>query len=216
MSSQNHHGDAGQTDIPVSFDTISGAILAGGQSTRMGTDKALLQFNGQPVIERVYRSMAGLFNKTVLVTNHPEQYRFLPCPAVADHFVESGPLAGIHAALTWTTTDWVFVVACDMPLISTVVIRYLCNLADDYDAVVPCSSTGTEPLHALYNRRCLTVIEPMLQQGHRRIAELHEATNTHFVPWEEVARLPGAKQSFQNINTPEAFARLSSACRYVR
>lgn len=210
MSTSTHyHGDAGQTGVPISFPDITGAILAGGQSTRMGSDKALLKLDGQRMLERVYRTMAGLFGNILLITNTPERYRFLPCPTAPDRFVGAGSLAGIHAALSHATTDLVFVVACDMPLLSPEVIRHLCSQSDAYDIVVPESCSGIEPLHALYRRSCLPEIEQMLLGDRKRIVELFDRSRTRRVTWPEIAHLPGAAQTFLNLNTPEEFQSLA-------
>lgn len=211
MANQQQHGDVGFAGIPVSFPAITGAILAGGQSTRMGSDKALLELHGQRMLERVYRTMASLFNSTLLVTNQPERYSFLPCPALPDRFVGAGSLAGIHAALTHATTELVFVVACDMPLLSPEVIRYLCSLSEGYEIVVPESSCGLEPLHALYRRSCLPEMEAMLTGSRKRIIELYDLKKTRRVPWHEIAPLPGADRTFLNLNTPAEFQAITAA-----
>jgi len=209
VSNQQQHGDVGLAGIPVSFPAITGAILAGGQSTRMGSDKALLELHGQRMLERVHRTMASLFGSTLLVTNQPERYRFLPCPAVPDQFVGAGSLAGIHAALTHATTEWVFIVACDMPLLSPAVIRYLCSLSEGCEIVVPESSSGLEPLHALYHRSCLPEMAAMLSGSRKRIVELYDLKKTRRVAWHEIAPLPGSDDTFLNLNTPAEFQAAS-------
>lgn len=205
MSNLHQNGDVGLADIPVSFPGITGAILAGGQSTRMGSDKALLELQGQRMLERVHRTMADLFGATLLVTNQPERYAFLPCPALPDQFVGAGSLAGIHAALSHADTELVFVVACDMPFLSPAVIRYLCSLSNGYDIVVPASMTGLEPLHALYRRSCLPEMTAMLTNSRKRITELYAQKKTLQVPWPAIANLPGADHTFLNLNTPGEF-----------
>jgi len=209
VSNLQQHGDVGQAGIPVSFPAITGAILAGGQSTRMGSDKALLELQGQRLLERVHCTMASLFGSTLLITNSPERYAFLPCPAAPDQFVGAGSLAGIHAALTHAATEWVFVVACDMPLLSRSVISYLCSLKDTYEIVVPESSSGLEPLHAIYHRSCLPEMKAMLSGSRKRIIELYDLKKTRRVPWHEIARLPGADRTFLNLNTPAEFEAIT-------
>jgi FdhD protein len=211
VSNLHQHGDVGQAGIPVSFPAITGAILAGGQSTRMGSDKALLELHGQRLLERVHCTMASLFGSALLITNSPERHAFLPCPAAPDQFVGAGSLAGIHAALTHAATEWVFVVACDMPLLSRSVISYLCSLRDTYEIVVPESSSGLEPLHALYHRSCLPEVEAMLSGSRKRIIELYDLKKTRRVPWHEIARLPGAETTFLNLNTPAEFEAITDA-----
>lgn len=206
-TAENSNGDAGCAGIPVLHRSgITGAILAGGRSARMGTDKALLELQGQRLIERVHQRLAGLFATTLLVTNNPEQYSFLACPAVADRYPGEGSLAGIHAALHHAPTDLVFVVACDMPFLDRDLVRHICGLEEGYDAVVPESPEGSEPLHALYRTSCLPVMERMLDNGEKRIRDLIGRVNSRILPWEELARFPGARRSFLNLNTPAEFA----------
>ena len=208
-SSNSRNGDAAQTGIPVSLSSITAVILAGGQSSRMGTDKAMLEIEGKPLIRHVYDILAALFPSPLLITNSPERYSFLNCPTAADLYPGEGSLAGIHAALTHAPTDLVFLVACDMPYVSPDVIRFLCSLSDGFDAVVARSPDGMEPLHAIYRSRCLPVIEQMLRQGKKRIKDALDRVNTRYVTWDELAGLPGAEQTFLNLNTPDEFARFS-------
>lgn len=187
---------------------ITGVILAGGNSTRMGRNKALLHLHGKPLIKQVHDVLGKLFTQTLLITNTPETYSFLPCPAYPDLFVGEGSLAGIHAALHHAPTELIFVAACDMPFISPSVVSHLCGLAEGYDIVVPCSPYGMEPLHALYRRSCLPVAEQLLRSGRKRIFELFDLVQTRRVAWPELAALDGAAQTFLNINTPEEFEAL--------
>lgn len=207
MTSTLQNGDAGYTGIPVSHCTgITGAILAGGRSSRMGTDKALLEIGGIPLIQRVRDILSTLFPHLILITNTPDCYRFLGIPMAGDIYPNEGSLAGIHAALSHAPTDLVFVVACDMPFISPAVVRHLCGLTDGCDAVVPESPDGIEPLHAIYRRSCLPVMEQMLCRGEKRIRDLLNQVQTCRLSWDDLSGLPGARQSFLNLNTPQEFA----------
>ena len=100
-------------------------ILAGGSSTRMKSNKALLPYSGELFIERIYRQLSEVFPEVILVTNAPEQYRFLPCRMVPDEFPGMGSLAGIHAGLKQSRTEHIFVVACDMPYLNSDLIRLI-------------------------------------------------------------------------------------------
>lgn len=208
-TNSRQNGDAAQTGIPVSLSHITAVILAGGQSSRMGTDKAMLEIDGKPLIRHAYDTLTTLFPPPLLITNSPERYRFLNCPTAADLYPGEGSLAGIHAALTHSPTDLVFLVACDMPYLSPEVIRFLCSLSDNHDAVVARSSDGIEPLHALYRRSCLPVMEQMLQQGEKRIRDALGRVNTRYVAWDELSHLPGVHQTFLNLNTPDDFSRIT-------
>lgn len=177
----------------------------------MGSDKALLTLHGERLLERVYHTLADLFGSILLITNHPERYRFLPCPTAPDRFVGAGSLAGIHAALLNATNAWSFVVACDMPFLSPAVISHLCNQREGYQIVVPESPNGPEPLHALYHTSCLPQIETMLTGSHKRIIELYDSKKTCRVSWSDISRLPGADRTFLNLNTPAEFMSAGQA-----
>jgi molybdopterin-guanine dinucleotide biosynthesis protein A len=153
---------------------VTAVILAGGNSTRMKSNKALLPYRGERFIERIYRQLADIFPEVILVTNTPEMYRFLPCRKVSDHFPGMGSLAGIHAGLSHSTTPHIFVVACDMPDLNDTLIRQLVAKADGNDVVIPESEGGMEPLHAVYGKGCLPAMEKTLSSGKRRIVECFE------------------------------------------
>jgi molybdopterin-guanine dinucleotide biosynthesis protein A len=186
---------------------ITAVILAGGASTRMGRNKALLTIEGAPLIEKIYHTMARLFREVVLVTNTPEEYAFLPCATMADRYPGAGPLAGLHAGLLAGTGDWIFMTACDTPFLNPDVIRMICTFVGEYDAVVPVSSGGKEPLQALYGRRCLAMAEQALEQGDGKLLNLLDRVRTRFVTVEELAAIPDAERSFCNVNTPGEYER---------
>ena len=144
---------------------IAGVILAGGRSTRFGSNKALAIVNGKPLIHNVADLMSGLFQECLLVTNTPEEYDFLSLPMTSDRHKGSGPLAGIHAALQEVSETRAFVVACDMPNLSPELIQYLCSINEqDYDAIIPMLKKGLEPLFGIYHKKALPVIEAHLQK----------------------------------------------------
>lgn len=187
---------------------VTGVILAGGNSIRMGSNKALLPFQGGLFIEAIYRNAEQLFDEVLLVTNSPEYYQFLPCRKVADRFAGMGPLAGIHAGLLEAANPRVLAVACDMPYISEKIMRFLAELDEEADVIIPRSPDGLEPLHALYGKECIPAMEEMLVSGRKRIISFFDRVKVHEVATE---KLPGAAPNFShfwNINTPEDYYRL--------
>lgn len=181
---------------------VTGVILAGGQSTRMGSNKALLPMQGGRFIETIYRQLCGLFAKVLLVTNQPEQYRFLPCRTVADIYPGLGPLAGLHAGLHQADTATVFAVACDMPHLNSALIRQLAALRCSADVIIPQGRQGLEPLHALYHKACLCPMERALIEGRRRIISFFPQVAVHTVSSDQIAAIDPGFTSFRNINTP--------------
>ncbi|HEY4745534.1 MAG TPA: formate dehydrogenase accessory sulfurtransferase FdhD, partial [Desulfuromonadaceae bacterium] len=130
---------------PQRISGIAGVILAGGESRRMGRNKAMLTVGGERMIESAYRCLAELFDEVLLVTNTPEVYDFIPCRKINDIYPGMGPLAGIHAALSACNAERAFVTGCDMPSLNAALIRELCAMPDDLDVVIPETPGGLEP-----------------------------------------------------------------------
>lgn len=187
---------------------ITGVILAGGASLRMGSNKALLPHKGGRFIESIFRQLSDIFPEVIVVTNTPEQYQFLPCRKVADLFAGMGALAGIHAGLAQSTHPAVFAVACDMPYLEPRLIRHIAARGTGCDLVLPQSDSGYEPLHALYREGCLPVMEQCLQRGERRIISILPQLRVREIAAAEVARFDPGFDSFSNINTPQDYYRL--------
>ncbi len=195
-------------------DSLGAAILAGGHSTRMGTDKALLQAwpGGPAVIEMVAARLveAGL-PPPLLVTNAPHRHAFLGLRMVADDLPGAGPLGGVFTALNHSPFRRVLVVACDMPLLNPDLVRYMASLPDDADAVVPRHSGESgrqrpEPLHAIYSHRCIEPIRRRLERGSLSIVGLLDELNVRYIEEAELRTFDPHLLSFRNINTPEEWA----------
>jgi FdhD protein len=185
---------------------VTGVILAGGSSSRMGKNKALLEVDGSPIITRIYRTLVSLFHEVIVVTNSPLDYDFLPCRKVPDIYPGCGSIAGLHSALAHSRTAHSFVTACDLPFLNPDIIRYLCDLrTGDYDAVVPFSKGGQEPLHAVYSSACKDIFKNAIQQGERKILDILGRMNIRQVTHDEVQSAGGQTTSFMNVNTPEEY-----------
>lgn len=187
---------------------ITGVILAGGESRRMGCDKSLLPVDGARFIDHIYRRMASLFDEVLVVTNSPGLYQDLPCRKVPDIYYAKGSLAGIHSGLCHARNEQVFVVACDMPLLSSEVIRLLATSAPTAEVVIARNGKGVEPLHARYAKSCLPAIEAVLDRGSRRIVEFFPAVRVHELPAAELLPHDPEGLSFRNINTPQEYYTL--------
>ena len=201
--------DASQGKIPW----VTGVILAGGASSRMGSNKALLPHKGGRFIESIYRELSEIFAEVILVTNTPEQYAFLPCRKVPDLFVGMGALAGIHAGLAQSSNPAAFTVGCDMPHLDPWLIRHIANRGLGCDLVLPRSEFGYEPLHALYREGCLPVMEQCLKNGQRRIVSILPHLRVREIAAAEIARFDPDFDSFSNINTPQEYYDLRSGSK---
>lgn len=175
----------------------------------MGRNKALLTSGGVPLIEKVYRTLSAIFAEVVVVTNTPEEYAFLPCPKIPDRYVGMGSMAGVHAGLSWSRTEWVFVAACDMPYLDASLIRNLAARLKDGVALVPETDAGMEPLHSFYSQKALPYLEEALTGGRQKLLDLLESAGAERVPAPEIARLSPGFKSFANVNTPEDYHRLT-------
>ena len=184
------------------FSGVTGVILAGGKSSRMGSNKALLPYRSGRFIEAIYRQLSSLFEEVLVVTNSPEQYAFLGCRMVSDLFHDMGALAGLHAGLIHSRTPHIFAVACDMPYLNDVVIRTLVARRHQSDVIIPEGENGLEPLHAVYCRSCLSAMETALQTGRRRLISFFPEVQVTRVPGETIRFVDPDLDSFRNINTP--------------
>jgi FdhD protein len=195
---------------------VTGVILAGGASRRMGCDKSLLPLAGARFIERIFRQMSALFDEVLIVTNSPDLYDGLPCRKVPDLYPQKGSLAGIHSGLSHARTDKIFVVACDMPFLSAEVIRRLCERGGEGEVIIPRSERGVEPLHALYNTRCLPAVEEMLDAGEKKIVRFFPRVQVCVMPPTAFADCDPDGRSFRNINTPQEYFALRDGAREER
>ncbi len=186
---------------------ITGIILAGGSSRRMGSEKALLPHPGGRFIEAIHRQMVSLFREVLIVTNTPDLYGFVPCRKVPDLIPGMGALSGIHSGLVHSGTPYIFVVACDMPHLRENLMRHLAGQAAGFDIVVPEGLHGLEPLHAIYGKQALGAIETALRLGKNRVVDFFDTVRIRKVPREEVARFDPEFLSFRNINTPQDYYR---------
>lgn len=180
---------------------ITGVVLAGGKSTRFGRNKALVEWQGKFLIQHVINAMTTVFDECFLVTNTPKTYSFLGLPMIADRCKNQGPLAGIDAALHHCRTPWIFAVACDMPMLSPELITFLCDLAGKgEDAVIPCPTTGPEPLCGLYHKNARPKIAGRLQINEGRLKDLLQELTVRRVLEEEMAALTDSARLFANVN----------------
>ncbi|MDQ3704177.1 MAG: molybdenum cofactor guanylyltransferase [Chloroflexota bacterium] len=194
------------------------AVLAGGASTRMGTNKALLRQhpNGPTMIETVVArlSEAGLAPH-LLVTNSPQDFAFLNIPIVTDDIPGAGSLGGIYTALNHLLYERTLTVACDMPLLNPSLLRYMAFLPTEADVLVPrwTDAEGNrhiETLHAIYSRRCIEPIRKRIEAGKLKVQALLEDVSVEYVDEAELRHYDPQLKSFRNINTPEEWERLRS------
>lgn len=187
---------------------ISVAVLAGGQSRRMGQDKAWLPVGGRPVVERVIERVAPLSDDVTLITNTPDQYRHLGWPMVSDVYPGKGSLGGIYTAIHTARYPFCLVVACDMPFLNADLLSHLISLVPDFDVVIPRVQEFPETLHAIYGRNCLEPIQRRLLADQLKIVAFFNDVRVRYVERDEVARFDPAFRSFLNMNTTADWRRV--------
>lgn len=185
------------------------AIQAGGGSTRMGRDKALLPFLGQPLILRLLDRLQPLASQVLITTNDPAPYAFLGLPLFPDLVPGCGALGGLYTALSAASRPLVAVVACDMPFASPAILAEAARrmVAEEVDVVIPRPPAGLEPLHAVYRRQaCLPHVQAALHAGQRKVISWFDSVRLAVMSPRELARLDPSGQAFLNINTPADLA----------
>ncbi len=195
--------------VPANLPPAGGIVLAGGKSTRMGTNKALLPLRERTLLATVVTALRPLFNEIIVVTNTPELYRDLEVHLVTDVIPGRGPLSGIHAGLLASPHWYNFIVACDMPFLATGFINYLLGQAPGYDAVVPRRGKYLQPLHAVYSQGCLAAIEACLQRQEYQAFAFYPGVRVRYVDIDrlEVKGVNDPEKIFFNINTPADLER---------
>lgn len=195
---------------------VTAVILAGGRSSRMGSNKALLPYRGGLFIESIHRLLRTMFPEVILVTNNPEQFNMLPCRKVPDLFEQMGVLAGIHSGLYHSSNHSIFAVACDMPYLRESLIRSMASRFEAGGVLIPETPGGLEPLHAFYSKECLGAIEKTLLSGQRRIISFFDRIAVSRMTMELVAIHDPLFASFVNINTPGDYFKLRDEERRAR
>jgi len=182
------------------------AIQAGGQSSRMGTDKALILFKGQPLIERIIQRLKPIADEILITSNQPEDLLFLGYPVYPDLYPGLGALGGLYTALYYSQNPVVLIVATDMPFPSLALyqkqIEFLA--AQAMDVVIPASHEGFEPFHAVYRREaCLPAVKQALEIGQKRMISWFPDGKVRVLSVEEVKTYDKRVRAFININTFE-------------
>ena len=179
---------------------ITGIILAGGKSKRMGTDKTLLKLNGVSLLERTIQNLQPVCTSLLISSNNPKHKSF-GHKIVPDELQDGGPIIGIYSCLKKSETDWNFVLSADAPFLEKEFIQHLISQTGKFDAIVPIHKKGNEPLIALYNKSSLPVIEKRIHSGNFKMYDLVEHLNTKFINAE--TWLEKYPKLFHNINRPE-------------
>ncbi len=183
------------------------AVQAGGHSSRMGRDKALIPLSGIPLIEHVLRRAAGLGEEVLITTNRPADFAYLGVRLVADRRPGAGALFGCLTALEAAQGDTVLLLACDLPFVCRPLLEHLLSLANEAQLVIPRWNGVLEPLQAVYSRACVEAVREAVQAGQQRMIDILPKVTRRVVDEATLAQFDPDGLSFFNVNTPQDLAR---------
>ncbi len=189
------------------FDLITGFVLAGGVSRRMGQPKPKLELGGETMLERQIR-LLRMVSRSVAVLGPPGSYLGLAVPIFPDEVPSRGPLGGLYTGLHRTHTEYNLFLGCDLPFMEARFLRFLSQraLESQADVTVPESRDGYEPLCAVYRRRALGAVRASLMAGENKVSRFFLRVRCRRIFWREIARAGFAPRIFDNMNTPGDYA----------
>ncbi len=175
----------------------------------MGRNKALLEFEGESLIQRAVRRLGEVFPEVMIAGGNPGDYAGLGVPVIPDLIPGLGPLSGLHAGLVAARNPYCFLVACDMPHAEPAMAGFFIERWGGAEVVVPRVGGYLEPMHALYHRSCLSQIEVQLTQENVKIIAFYPRVSTVEVTEDELRpRFGSLERIFSNVNTPDDYQRL--------
>jgi len=194
-------------DQDLASDSLTGLVLAGGASRRMGRDKALLKLGSRSLIEVVVEQVSLVCDEVLIISCDLEPYSHLGVGVVQDAFPGVGVLGGLHAGLRAASNELTLAVGCDMPFLNPQLLRAFAAWAEGFDvALLRCGEDEIEPLHGAYRRTCIPAMEDAIRAGQRRILSFFPHVRVRYVTPDEVASVDPDLDSFRNVNTPEDWA----------
>ncbi|MFD2778373.1 molybdenum cofactor guanylyltransferase [Ornithinibacillus salinisoli] len=186
---------------------ICSVVLSGGKSSRMGTNKALLELHDKKVIEHIIEQLNDCGDQIVVVANEKSDYDFLNVPILSDRYQNKGPLAGMETVMYHVEADLYLFSACDMPFVAPQIYHYLMDHLVDKDAIVPVFQDHIHPLSGIYKRSCLPFIQELIHNNQLSVRNLFKHMNVTFV--EDYAGIPSdkLKKHFFNMNHPSDYEK---------
>jgi molybdenum cofactor guanylyltransferase len=186
---------------------ISVAILAGGLSSRMGTNKAFTTVGGVPIIKRIIERVKRLGQEVFIVTNTPAEYAHLWLPMHRDVIPGKGPLGGLYTAIEVAKHPYVLAVSCDQPFLNVTLLQSLIDQREGYDVVVPLALDGyPQSMHAIYGKGCLEAIKKNLDADKLKMIGFFPDVRVLEVSGDAIDQFDPQRRSFMNVNSPEDLA----------
>lgn len=183
---------------------VTGVLLAGGKSRRMGEDKRFLSVGEGTLFERSLAVLRSVFQTVFVVIAQDSPALQSDVSILRDLVPDCGSLGGLYTGLKQAVTPYVFVVACDMPFLDPAMVRYFTEVKSDTDVVMAKLQNGLQPMHALYHRRCLPIMESLIQARELKIQQLaaHPSLQVRLITPAELGAIDPEGRSFYNVNTP--------------
>lgn len=173
--------------------------MVGGQSSRMGTDKGLMNFDGKPMIQYAIDLLKSIFSE-VLISSNNHEYQQFNLNVIHDIYKNCGPIGGLHSALYNISAGYVFIISCDMPFMKTEIIKQLFIEHENFDIIIPKIGDKIEPLCAVYSKRILPHIEDCIKNKRFKMYDFIKTSHTKYVAFTD-------KQPFFNINSLEDLSK---------
>jgi molybdenum cofactor guanylyltransferase len=190
---------------------VSIAILAGGQSRRMGQNKSFVSLHGKPMMTHVLESLAPLELPTFIVTNTPDDYAHYGLPMVGDVIPQHGALGGLYTALKFSRTPYVLCAACDMPFLSLPLLRFLIDQCPGHDAAAATLEGVWQVFPGVYSQACLSTLERSIAAGALQLQRVLNSLNIAALQDAQLRPFDPDLRSFANINTPIELTRFENS-----
>jgi molybdopterin-guanine dinucleotide biosynthesis protein A len=190
------------------INNVTGIILAGGKSSRIGTNKAFLKVGKKTMIEEIVDKFKNIFREIIIITNEVKRFDLLEVEVIPDIIPSKGPLGGIYTGLVKSDNFLNFVIACDMPFLNQILVNYMLKASSGYDVIVGYYNDRFQPLCAIYSKNCIKPIENQLQKSNLKITEFFKYVRVKTITEAEIRKLDPQGLIFSNINTPEDYISL--------
>ncbi|MBI2447237.1 MAG: molybdenum cofactor guanylyltransferase [Candidatus Omnitrophica bacterium] len=195
---------------------LTGIILAGGKNTRIGTNKALLKIGEKTIIENIISRISPLFPEILLITNYPDEFRFLKGSSIhlfPDVITGANSMGGIYSGLSNSKTRYNFLFACDMPFINPELVSYMIKETQGNDIVIPEGKTGSEPLHAIYSKNCIEPFKELITKGDLKITNIFNYVKVKVIKQAEISCFDPEGIAFFNVNTMADYNKIKEGKR---
>ncbi|MFG6118392.1 MULTISPECIES: molybdenum cofactor guanylyltransferase [Thalassobacillus] len=193
-----------------------GVLLAGGQSSRMGTDKALLELGGFKTIQWVDEKLSMVTDQRAIITNQKERFAFVDIPSYPDVFKGEGPMAGLHAAIHYLPSDYYLLSACDTPFLSPAVYEVLKQQVVGHDIAIPVFNGKFHPMSGVYSVEVYKKAGELLNQGKRSMKALFNETDTVFVDQFPSIDTVELERHFFNMNDPKDYEKAQEIVKIIK